>query len=221
MKNEFTDVLDAKKIDLKMGENKYIKQSHSRISGCGSHSGIFDARSYQIGKTLLNKRQLRGRSRVTAFGDDGFFYERQLSGFTLIELLVVVLIIGILAAVAVPQYQKAVQKTRVKSMLFLIKSIVQAQRVYYLANNQYTYDFSKLDIELPGENSPISCSSAYNSGNYNSVYCKYQGLSDLTVERYYDQESTLCWASSDAAKEICKALCGKSTTTEGYCNFVE
>ena len=222
MKNEFTDVLDAKKIDLKMGENKYIKQSHSRISGCGSHSGIFNARSYQIGKTLLNKRQLRGRSRVTAFGDDGLcFYNGTSVGFTLIELLVVVLIIGILAAVAVPQYQKSVQKTRVKSILPLIKSIVQAQRVYYLANNQYTYDFSKLDIELPGENSPIFCDSGYNDGNYKSVHCNNQALPDLKLVRYYDQEYTICQASSNAAKEICKALCGTRTTTEGYCNFVE
>ena len=54
--------------------------------------------------------------------------------FTLIELLVVVLIIGILAAVAVPQYQKAVEKSRASQVLAIIKSFLNAQHLYYMAN---------------------------------------------------------------------------------------
>ena len=76
-------------------------------------------------------------------------------GFTLIELLVVVLIIGILAAVAVPQYQKAVFKAHMAEAFTNLKTIANAVHVCELANGKVVGDDNpcalNLDIEL-GEN---------------------------------------------------------------------
>ncbi|WP_428038371.1 type IV pilin protein [Candidatus Avelusimicrobium fimicolum] len=72
------------------------------------------------------------------------------AGFTLIELLVVVLIIGILAGVALPQYQKAVAKARYTQMITAGKSLKDAMELYYMANGDYPVFWSDLDITYPG-----------------------------------------------------------------------
>ena len=70
--------------------------------------------------------------------------------FTLIELLVVVLIIGILAAIALPQYEKAVKRSRGAQMITMTRSLADAANRYYLANNTYEgMSISNLDVEFP------------------------------------------------------------------------
>ena len=69
-------------------------------------------------------------------------------GFTLIELLVVVLIIGILAAVAVPQYQRAAEKSKATQALTLLKTLNESIQSYFLANGEYPTKFEQLDIDM-------------------------------------------------------------------------
>ena len=103
--------------------------------------------------------------------------------FTLIELLVVVLIIGILAAVALPQYKVAVVKSKVSTYLPMIKNFLQAEESYYMTNGSYAAGSSAvsvLDIDMPS-----SCTHAggntwkcgedfmFDFSNQNGIYFYY------------------------------------------------
>jgi len=76
-------------------------------------------------------------------------------GFTLLELLVVVLIIGILAAIALPQYQLAVGKAKFATIKTITRNVQDAVQRYYLVNGTYSSSIlKKLDIDLPNT---VSC----------------------------------------------------------------
>ena len=57
--------------------------------------------------------------------------------------------IGILTAVALPQYTKAVEKSKATQAITLLKSLGQAQEAYFLANGEFASSFEELDVEIP------------------------------------------------------------------------
>ena len=69
-------------------------------------------------------------------------------GFTLVELAVVVIIIGVLAAFAVPRFRDAVERSKASEAFNYLSSVRASQERYHARNATYATDLSKLDIKL-------------------------------------------------------------------------
>ena len=157
--------------------------------------------------------------------------ENIMKGFTLIELLVVVLIIGILASVALPQYQKAVLKSRASEAQLVARQLKNAQDVYYLANGEYADSFEKLDISLNGTEHPVFDGNKLVElktprGLYYELYGGFSsgGIKDVIAFTYYydthpgvSGETARCYAVTEAADGVCRSM-GKLLYQDAGCN---
>ena len=124
-----------------MQKERYFKENKK-----GCHAEL-DSASSTLVVSQGNNNSVRGRSRIK-YGMTPLF-NNSMQAFTLIELLVVVLIIGILAAVALPQYQKAVEKSKAVQAQTMLKTVYNAAKAYQLANGSWPTSFDELAVDIP------------------------------------------------------------------------
>ena len=168
----------------------------------------------------------------------------RLGGFTLIELLVVVLIIGILAAMALPQYFKAVERSRMAEAVTLMDSVAKAQRRKFMQTNRYARNFEGLDVSPKGatgwhyytKGDPQT--GAGGNGFEIILYNDVGGFTDVSVQalrvvdglprdslqyryfldRYYQSDYVTCAGQNRAGLELCADFCGIDTPADWCCN---
>ena len=160
-------------------------------------------------------------------------------GFTLIELLVVVLIIGILAAMAMPQYFKAVERSRMTEADTLLGSIAQAQRRKFLQRNSFTTNYKGLDVSPKDSSGSVYYTKGNptngTNGNGFGVSLSGTGFTDgiaratrhaagstlqyqYRLERYYQGDNVTCVGTNTAGQELCADFCGIDNPTASCCN---
>jgi type IV pilus assembly protein PilA len=85
-------------------------------------------------------------------------------GFTLIELLIVVVIIGILAAIAIPQFSDTKEQAQVAKMKSDLRNLITAQEAYFVGNDTYTATLGDLTDFNPSQGVTVTINSATASG---------------------------------------------------------
>ena len=140
--------------------------------------------------------------------------------FTLVELLIVVLIIGVLTAVALPQYQTAVNKSRYAGLMPLAKSVKDAEEAQLMATGKYTSKLEDLSVQVPGTIDPENTATTDHvtielydgEGNYDFVKAKDTRNPANTYVMYFAKSGNFkgeihCEAKKDdpRAIQLCKS----------------
>ena len=151
-------------------------------------------------------------------------------GFTLIELLVVVLIIGILAAIAVPQYYYIVNVTKVKTNMPIVKAIADGMERYALANGEYptfsggyansnTQINKVLDIDVPNLNYIVNSyqSVIWDSKTGMRIGYSLQQMPKVPAKKFFCYYHTITQGLPILTKEkICKKTCNANEIKDDF-----
>ncbi len=156
------------------------------------------------------------------------------NGFTLIELLVVVLIISILSAIALPQYELAVKKSRFAQLQVAARALKSGMELSYLENSAYPTSLSDLSIQPPsgwhisddGTKWRNTDWTKFCTSNSDIVWCGDYALDGVQFTLSLDYRaipsgysSSCCWTASNPSKleRFCKAMGGVQVSPSSSC----
>ena len=130
------------------------------------------------------------------------------------EVLVTILIIGILSSIALPQYQKAVMRSRFAQMVVVNNAIYNAQLVYYDTFNKYADTIDELDISLPPMRD-VSCQA--NFGDRTLCYLYSNNNTFAIIEQTFSGDMICCAYKSNkyAGASLCEAEMGTKSWYNG------
>ena len=151
----------------------------------------------------------------------------RLGGFTLIELLVVVLIIGILAGVALPQYERAVLKSRLTQNIIRVKALHAAGQTYYMANGVYPIDIRDLDIDITAGAIEFKKTHISQEPNHIGAFFKDGSICAVTpsgsacddeknfyLVQMHDSQILEAYCMTPNAEAVCKSMSGGVSHTK-------
>lgn len=125
-------------------------------------------------------------------------------GYTLMEILVIVIIIGVLASLVAPQYNKVINRADVSDGLKNIDLFSAAENKYFIQKGVYTNDLSTLETPLKGNTANISAGNfIYSAGNpKEDNYCIYSEnkTKNYTLARNYKENSEVICSGAGCSK---------------------
>ncbi len=139
--------------------------------------------------------------------------------FTLIEMLVVVLIIGILAAIALPRYMLAVDQSKLSQAILSARALAEAQTRYQLANGNWSADISALDISLDGGTLTSDKTYMYYSWGFCYTACGLDNHCGGCALRKGDLSVIVLYSPWSSPLKYCYATIGLERSQE-LCRFV-
>jgi prepilin-type N-terminal cleavage/methylation domain-containing protein len=134
-------------------------------------------------------------------------------GFTLIELMVVMLIIGVMAAMSVPSFQRAIEQSRADIAVANLRAIWAAQRLYWLENGTYTNSLTDLrDIGVLDPSIPASVSEPVGAYGYEVSDATETAMTAKAVR----EGTTHFFSISETGVVSGTVTVGGSTVTPGF-----
>ena len=170
-------------------------------------------------------------------------------GFTLLETLIAVFIIVILFSIALPQYFKAVERSRMAEAVALLANVAQAQELKFMQLGHFISTYNGLSMGPNGVSSDKYCTrgakearmytrdacgleagfvvrlsqdTEYNEGKAQALRTGNSFLQyEYELERYYVNYGTLCRALNKNGESLCADFCGIDTYTGPCCTVAD